>query len=60
MSEYKAAWTTALQTSVALEEQQQQQQQRPSGKNNTLKAKDKLQTGGNFHLHTILSHCLFI
>ncbi|KAK6317064.1 hypothetical protein J4Q44_G00124640 [Coregonus suidteri] len=39
MSEYEAARTTALQTSVALEEQQ-----RPSGKSNTLKAKDKPQT----------------
>ncbi|XP_029547257.1 coiled-coil alpha-helical rod protein 1 isoform X1 [Salmo trutta] len=40
MSEYKAARTTALQTSVALEEQQQ----RPSRKSNTLRAKDQPQT----------------
>lgn len=39
MSEYKAARTTALQTSVALE-----QQQRPSRKSNTLRAKDQPQT----------------
>ncbi|XP_041741732.1 coiled-coil alpha-helical rod protein 1 isoform X2 [Coregonus clupeaformis] len=39
MSEYKAARTTALQTSVALEEQQ-----RPLRKSNTLRAKDKPQT----------------
>lgn len=40
MSEYKAARTTALQTSVALKEQQQ----RPSRKSNTLRAKDQPQT----------------
>ncbi|XP_055727234.1 coiled-coil alpha-helical rod protein 1 isoform X3 [Salvelinus fontinalis] len=40
MSEYKAARTTAQQTSVALEEQQQ----RPSRKSNTLRAKNQPQT----------------
>jgi hypothetical protein len=55
MSEYKAARNTALQTSVALE-----QQQRPSRKSNTLRAKDQPQTRGNFHQHTMLSHCLVL